>query len=90
MHDRRYALAIIMAAALGLLTLSASRPAAGRSSTAGPFVVGSTWLCPALAECRIEEVQGDWLRVSTAAALPGFPPSAIWIYAPTGQYWARK
>lgn len=90
MHHRSYSIAIILAAAIGLVALSASRPFSARSSVASPFVVGSTWHCPSLAECKIEEVQGDWLRVSTSAALPGFPPSAIWIYAPTGQIWARK
>lgn len=54
-----------------------------------PFVVGEKWHAPNGLECKIEQIQGDWIRVSTDAALPGFPPSAIWVYGPTGTVWTR-
>jgi len=90
MHMRHSILTLVLTLSLGLVVLTASRAAAVHQPASGPFVVGSKWNCPTGFECKIEEVQGDWLRVSTSAALPGFPPSAIWIYAPTGQVWTRN
>jgi hypothetical protein len=79
-----------IAAAVGVaasLLTGATRHSAP-SSASPPFTVGSTWRMGDGSEVKIQEVQGDWLRV-TFAIQPGFAPAATWIYAPTGQVWRK-
>jgi len=73
-----------LAASLAAATWPASQP----PTLFSPFELGSTWRTADGTEVKIEQVQGDWLRV-TAALQPGFAPKAMWIYAPTGQVWRR-
>lgn len=90
MRSRPALSALTFALPLLLLCLIAWRALPRQTSAPGPFVVGSTWHAPSGIQVKIEEVRGDWLRISTNAAMPGFPPSAIWIYAPTGQVWTQR
>ena len=79
-------MAIAVGVVAGLLTgATRNSSPAGASS---PFTAGSTWRTAEGMEVKVEEAQGDWLRV-TVALQPGFAPAATWIYAPTGQVWRR-
>jgi hypothetical protein len=79
-----FAVAVGVAASLLTGATRSSPPA----EVSPPFTVGSTWRMADGAEVKIDEVRGDWLRV-TFAIQPGFAPAATWIYTPTGQVWRR-
>ncbi len=87
MTIRRSTVPIAAAVILSLVLLGGWRSTPTQGVVSSPFVVGASWHAPSGLQCTIEEVQGDWVRVTTNTALPGFPPSAIWIYAPMGQIW---
>ena len=83
-------LPLLSAFALGILLLTAWRSSASSGLLPAVFTVGSTWHGPTGTEYRIEEVQGEWLRVTITSLTVGFPPSAVWVYAPTGATWSKN
>ena len=81
---------IAAGAIIGVLLTTAWRSSPPAPAAVGPLVVGSVWHAPNGIEYRIEEAQGDWVRVTTSGLQPGFQPSAIWIVASTGAVWTRQ
>lgn len=89
MSTHRRTLAIGTIAILTLLGVAAWRGAPVRELP-GPFAPGSIWRSPSGYDWKIEEVQGEWLRVSSDQAYGGMSPKTVWIYAPTGATWAQN
>ena len=87
MSGRRLALFSLLLVCL-TASLIAARAAPPSSPLPSPFAIGSTWRMADGTEVKIEEVQGDWLRVALTVQA-GFAPTATWVYAPTGQMWRR-